>query len=528
MKLFLYLIGGTGSRILKPLIMQLAAGVQPEHSFKEGDELQIVPIVIDPHQTNADLIRTQTLLSWYKDIRKELYGNDPGIKKGFFSIKITSLAELDGKGAKDDFVFNLSGISDKYFSEYIDYDHMDSSNQALCQALFSSDQLGTKMDIGFVGSPNIGSVALNSFTESQEFERFTNVFSKDDRVFIVSSIFGGTGAAGYPLIVKNIRNAKFTDASTRGDLADARIGALTVMPYFNVKSKDKDGNDSRIQYSDFIAKTKSALRYYKKNLTGSGDKSSGNTVNACYYLADPIKSQPYDNDDGRYGQKNIAHFIEFVGALSIFDFLDISDDALYTENGRAEKPIYKEFGLKRGLNEGKTTIDIRDFGDKTRRLIQDRMYSFHLAYMYYMYRLQTDLNKKQRYTDDMPKMSKDMLKNPFFGDKLINFLNDYIVWLGELYANQPRCFFPFMVNNGIEPPVYSSSTTELNNCINGIGHQKRRIGGEVSLNYDDVLKKFNELSQNNSGKYTENQQALKLMDLFYYGFNDLLHKFFIY
>jgi len=527
MKLFLYLIGGTGSRVLKPLIMQLAAGVQPEQGFKEGDELQIVPIVIDPHQTNADLIRTQTLLSWYKDIRKELYGNDPGIKKGFFGIKITSLAELDGKGAKDDFVFNLSGISDKYFSEYIDYNHMDSSNQALCQALFSSDQLSTKMDIGFVGSPNIGSVALNSFTESEEFERFTNVFSKDDRIFIVSSIFGGTGAAGYPMIVKNIRNARNTEASTRGDLVDARIGALTVMPYFNVKSKDKDGMDSRIQYSDFIAKTKSALRYYKKNLTGSGgDRNSGNTVNACYYLADPIKSQPYDNDDGTYGQKNIAHFVEFVGALSIFDFLGLSDNMLKTEDGRAEKPVYREFGMKRGMNEGKTTIDLSDFGDKTRKILQDKMYSFHLAYIYYTYQLQNDLDKKQRYTDDMPKMPKDMLKNPFFGDKLSNFFNDYLVWLGEMYANQPRCFSPFNVNNGIDAP-YSSSTTLLNNSISGIGHQKKTFG-EKSLDFSDTLGKFNKLSKDKSGNYTENQQALKLMDLFYQGFNELLHEFFVY
>lgn len=528
MKLFLYLIGGTGSRVLKPLIMQLAAGVTPVQGFKEGDELQIVPIVIDPHQNNADLVRTQTLLSWYKDIRKELYGNDAGVKNGFFAVKITSLAELDGKGAKDDFVFNLTGISDKYFSEYIDYDHMDSSNQALCQALFSSDQLNTKMDIGFVGSPNIGSVALNSFTESMEFERFTNVFSKDDRIFIVSSIFGGTGAAGYPLIVKNIRNARQTESSTRGDLVDARIGALTVMPYFNVKSKDKDGYDSRIQYSDFIAKTKSALRYYKKNLTGSGsDRNSGNTVNACYYLADSIKSQPYDNDDGSYGQKNLAHLVEFVGAMSIFDFLGLSDEVLHTEDGRADKPVYREFGLKRGLNEGKTTIDLSDFGDKTRHMIQDKMYAFHLAYMYYAFQLQNDLDKKQRYTDDTPKMPKDMLKNPFFNDKLNNFFRDYIEWLGEMFANQPRCFFPFQVTNGIDYP-YGPSTNRLNNCINGIGHQKKAFG-EKSLDFSDVLSQLNDLSRKNSGSYTENQQARKLMDLFYETFkNQLLHKFFIY
>ena len=73
--------------------------------------------------------------------------------------------------------------------------------------MFSDYQLETKMDIGFVGSPNIGSVALNQLKDSEEFRQFANVFQSNDRIFVVSSIFGGTGAAGYPVIVKNIRNA---------------------------------------------------------------------------------------------------------------------------------------------------------------------------------------------------------------------------------------------------------------------------------------------------------------------------------
>jgi hypothetical protein len=111
------------------------------------------------------------------------------------------------------------------------------------------DQLETKMDIGFVGSPNIGSVALNQFKDSEEFRQFSNVFRKDDRIFVVSSIFGGTGAAGYPIIVKNIRNAGNNAAiNNRGDLRDARIGALTVLPYFNVQ-QDENSPISRADSS---------------------------------------------------------------------------------------------------------------------------------------------------------------------------------------------------------------------------------------------------------------------------------------
>ena len=54
------------------------------------------------------------------------------------------------------------------------------------------------MDIGFVGNPNIGSVVLNQFKESEAFKQFAANFSPDDRIFIVSSIFGGTGRGWFP------------------------------------------------------------------------------------------------------------------------------------------------------------------------------------------------------------------------------------------------------------------------------------------------------------------------------------------
>ena len=119
----------------------------------------------------------------------------------------------------DNFVMSMAGVESKKFSELIDYSTLDSGNQALCSMMFADYQLDTKMDIGFVGSPNIGSVALNQLKDSEEFKQFSNVFRKEDRIFVVSSIFGGTGAAGYPIIVKNIRNAAANSAiNNRGDL----------------------------------------------------------------------------------------------------------------------------------------------------------------------------------------------------------------------------------------------------------------------------------------------------------------------
>ena len=62
--------------------------------------------------------------------------------------------------------------------------------------LFSEKNLASSMNVGFKGNPNIGSVVLNQIVNSEDFITFANSFEKGDKIFIVSSIFGGTGASG--------------------------------------------------------------------------------------------------------------------------------------------------------------------------------------------------------------------------------------------------------------------------------------------------------------------------------------------
>ena len=70
MKLFVFAIGGTGSRVLKSMIMLCAAGVRPvDANGKPLQDVEIVPIIIDPHKSNADLKRTERLLSAYSMAR---------------------------------------------------------------------------------------------------------------------------------------------------------------------------------------------------------------------------------------------------------------------------------------------------------------------------------------------------------------------------------------------------------------------------------------------------------------------------
>ena len=57
-KLFVFGIGGTGSRVLKSLTMLLMAGVKTNVD-------EIIPIVIDKDETNGDMVKTKRLIETY-------------------------------------------------------------------------------------------------------------------------------------------------------------------------------------------------------------------------------------------------------------------------------------------------------------------------------------------------------------------------------------------------------------------------------------------------------------------------------
>ena len=78
-KIFIFGIGGTGSRVLRSLTMILATGV------KFGAD-EIVPIIIDPDAANADLTRTVSLLNNYSEIRENLQFNTDN-KNRFFLLE---------------------------------------------------------------------------------------------------------------------------------------------------------------------------------------------------------------------------------------------------------------------------------------------------------------------------------------------------------------------------------------------------------------------------------------------------------
>src|SRR5882672_2325718 len=248
-RLFVFGIGGTGARVMKSLTMLLASGIKTK-------DYEIIPILIDPHESLPELNSCKTLMKLYSDIHKSLYKDVTDVTDGYFHTPLDTLASISpGTGIKEGF-----GIDGEYgitFGQFIEKNNLpQSSNTAdFLSLLYSqSDNFNKSLSVGFKGNPNVGSVVLNSVRDTQFFRAFETVFGVDDRVFIISSIFGGTGAAGFPLLLKNLRQ------HTNSMIRDSKIGALTVMPYFKLSDPDGGSEEkSDIDSKNFLIKTKSAL-----------------------------------------------------------------------------------------------------------------------------------------------------------------------------------------------------------------------------------------------------------------------------
>jgi hypothetical protein len=127
-----------------------------------------------------------------------------------------------------------------------------------------------------------------------------------------------------------------------------------------------------------------ALSYYEENISGN------NSVNALYYLGDDL-TKDYPNVEGSVNQKNDAHFLEIVAALSIIDFAKTESTELVNYEGKAENPIYKEFGIK----SNSQSIIYENLGDLTQILLKKPLtqYSQFLVFL----NIQCFKSHKQKY-----------------------------------------------------------------------------------------------------------------------------------
>lgn len=394
--------------MLRSLTMLLASGV-------DMNGFEVVPVIIDPDYANADLTRNVSVIDKYVKIRQYLSFSE-GNKNTFFKTNVIS--------ALQNYQLPVHNTNNQTFEDFINLQGMSTrENKAMAMMLFSDANLASNMEVGFKGNPNIGSVVLNQITTSNEFAELANRFQPGDRIFIINSIFGGTGASGFPLLLKTFRIDN--NIPNHQAINQSEIGAVTVLPYFKLE-KDPD---SAIDSATFISKTKSALAYYEKNIANTGQ------INALYLIGN-YNSKTYKNEEGGIAQKNDAHIVEFLSATAIVDFV---------HRDNAGQSQYYEVGL----NTNGETVTVNNLYDGLASMVRTPMTQF--AFMTNAF----NVDKSFIESSNLNRNAKLGFDATFYGGSFMRnvreFLDDYQKWLQELKTNTPSLdFFNLGADNPFE------------------------------------------------------------------------------
>ena len=487
MKLYLIGIGGTGARVIKSLIMLLATGMDIKAKT-------IVPIIIDPHKSNEDRMRTDRLLETYKELRNHL--NQPA--SGFLKTEVVGLSDLDGMDPNMDpgfyYDFFDGDNKDQDFRNFIDFEGLNSVSpelRDLMLGLFDMESMSNPLTVGFKGNPNLGSVVLNQLANFPLLKSIGKSFSKGDRIFIISSIFGGTGAAGFPVLLRNLRrpNAGFDEKQL---MYTSPIGALTVMPYFGLT----DNESSDIDSNSFVTKTITALRYYKKYLTDD--------LNALYYIGDGVDPVIIPTDEEN--QRNQAHFVELVGALSVVNFCSNN----YSE--KTESAFYQyAFNAYR---EEVLALTFKHLPENTKGLIGPALVKFSLFRKFISEYLPTARASKKAwfsiFQDSAPAelLDKSLPLNVAL-DKLLSIYGE---WMSELRheqkENRTKYFGP-VNHNGHWQDVVVDKPYELTDDDWDVFLNKQTLAHKNS-DGNSMLKFIQELQQVIDQLYAEKIQNLNV------------------
>ena len=293
-------IGGTGAKVLESMVHLAAAGMMP------GD---VEFIFVDPDTSNGSRDRVENTVTHYKNCKTNLNLGD------------TNLLKTGIRGSEHWTPFGANPTLAGYFHS----NNFQPAAAHLFEVLYSKTERETTLDKGFHAHPSIGAAVMAqavNLRNGQPWYTFRETLEQDPdaRIFLAGSIFGGTGASGFPTIARCIK-----DAVER----PVKVGGALILPYFQFifpengdmqrpEDGDKQSAALRAESKHFLMNTQAALKYYHL-------RDQTDIYDAVYILGSRHQVLVEPSSGGR-NQKNAPHFIELYAALAAIDFFLKNDN----------------------------------------------------------------------------------------------------------------------------------------------------------------------------------------------------------
>lgn len=304
-------IGGSGARCVEAFLHLAASGIGPA---------DVDVCVIDQDAANGNSSDALSLLSDIKKLQALLRrqgGDRLPDSAPFLRTSINSLGD-DGLWSPA-----VKGNSRRPYAYFLVDSMKEAAGGALFDALYSKAEQNIELEEGYHGRPNIGAAILtanvlsnNTFLKALVDKMVTGAGAgQDTRIFLVGSIFGGTGAAGFPTIARLI--GRHPEVARHRE--SVRIGGALLLPYFQFSDTGEGSDVVRARAASFLRNAEGALRYYDTL------EQDGGVYDSLYVVGlDPYLTRP---NLGRGGKKqsNPPMLPELLGALAAIRHFSVDE-----------------------------------------------------------------------------------------------------------------------------------------------------------------------------------------------------------
>jgi hypothetical protein len=304
MSYYIIAIGGTGARCVEAIAHLAATGL----FAKAGAAERVQILFIDPDESNGNLRRTKDAIETYQSGRSLLGEGNltlPWLQTPLENLEVWS---------------PFHGSTNKSLATFFNYEGYKFGSSALghlFDVLYTKGEREAELDVGFRGRPAIGAAVMSQVNLDQNNQEPWRTLiqqieldvgqGKSPKLFLCGSIFGGTGASGFPTIGRLLKNK----LQRAGMLSRVKLGGLLMLPYFQFSiPPGQDPGDIYARPEQFLLNTEAALRYYQGQ----------DIFDRIYLLGDQEPAAIANFSIGKNTQNNEPHFIEFFAALTARNF----------------------------------------------------------------------------------------------------------------------------------------------------------------------------------------------------------------
>ena len=326
-QIFVLGIGGTGMRCIESFIHLCAIGM--------FDDTDVHLLALDTDKDNGNFKRLTKLKEAYlktKGVNKQ----HTALKDSFFSANIKY------------YQFSPDYQRISTFNEIHKYTSKKSRNSDetdLANLILTERTRNFDLKHGYRAQTHLGSMLMyHSIIEEIKTNSKGDLFQFVDnlknastsgkaRVFILGSVFGGTGASSIPIIPKAlIKAAEIVSAGAVNLDKNAFFGSTLLTGYFSFKSPNSDEREAQkvIATSDkFALNSQAAMMFYED------DETVKKTYQKFYLLGTQSNNWEPSKDNtktitGGEEQENKSHYIELLAAFAAWDFFNIPESDLIT------------------------------------------------------------------------------------------------------------------------------------------------------------------------------------------------------